>query len=195
MKRISLLFLGTILAFACSSPKTESTSEAEMDHSQHEALADTTKAKPKSPITSAMAMVDGNHIHIDYSSPSVRGRQIFGGLVAFGEVWSTGAHKATSIQYEKPVTINGTPIPAGKYGFFTIPGQTEWTLILNQVWDMHLADDYDASKDLVRIQVNPETLPETVESLTYSVEETSPGTAKISVAWDKTKVSFEAINQ
>ncbi|MDX5338645.1 MAG: DUF2911 domain-containing protein [Cyclobacteriaceae bacterium] len=194
MNKLTILFLGVLLAFACN-PKTESTSEAMVDHSQHMAPADSTQQKPKSPKTSAMAMVSGNHIHIDYSSPSVRGRQIFGGLVALGEVWSTGAHKATSIQFEKPVIIQGKEIPAGKYGFFTIPGQTEWTLILNQVWDMHLADDYDSTKDVIRIQVNPETLPETVESLTYTIEETTQGTAKISVAWDKTKVSFTAKNK
>lgn len=194
MKKLIVLVLGVSLAFACN-PKTETTAAGEMDHSQHTAPADTTQQKPKSPLTSAMAMVGGNHIHIDYSSPSVRGRQIFGGLVAFGEVWSTGAHKATSIKFEKPVVIQGKEVPAGKYGFFTIPGQSEWTIILNQVWDMHLADDYDMSKDILRIQVSPETLPETVESLTYTVEETASGTAKISVAWDKTKVSFEATNQ
>lgn len=194
MNKFHILILGVSLAFACN-PKTESTTEAVMDHSQHTPAADSTQQKPKSPKTSAMAMVSGNHIHIDYSSPSVRGRQIFGGLVAFGEVWSTGAHKATSIQFEKPVIIQGKEIPAGKYGFFTIPGQAEWTLILNQVWDMHLADDYDSTKDLIRIQASPEVLPETVESLTYTVEETAPGTAKISVAWDKTKVSFEAKNK
>lgn len=194
MNKLTILFLGVSLAFACS-PKTESTSESEMDHSQHMTPADSTQQKPKSPKTSAMAMVSGNHIHIDYSSPSVRGRQIFGGLVAFGEVWSTGAHMATSIQFEKPVIIGGKEVPEGKYGFFTIPGQTEWTIILNQVWDMHLADDYDMGKDILRIQVIPETLPETIESLVYTVEETSPGIGKISVAWDKTKVSFEAVNK
>jgi hypothetical protein len=124
----------------------------------------------------------------------VRGRQIFGGLVAFGEVWVTGAHKATSIQFDKAVKIGEKEIPAGKYGLFTIPGENEWTVILNQVWDMHLADDYDAGKDLVRISVAPEKLLDTVESLTYTVNETSKGTAEISVAWDKTKITFEIKN-
>lgn len=142
-----------------------------------------------------MAVIGGNHIHIDYSSPSVRGRQIFGGLVGFGEVWSTGAHKATSIHFEKNVLINGQEIPAGKYGFFTIPGETEWTLILNKVWDMHLADDYNPSEDIIRMTVTPEILTETVESLTYTVTEKSANTAEISMAWDKTKVSFEVINK
>lgn len=187
---ISVIFL--LVALSCSS-KTESETLTVEDHSQHQTA--TAPAASKSPKTEAMAMVGGNHIHIDYSSPSVRGRQIFGGLVGFGEVWSTGAHKATSIKFDKNVLIGGKEIPAGKYGFFTIPGETEWTLILNKVWDMHLADDYNPAEDIIRMTVTPEILTETVESLTYTVTEKSANTAEISMAWDKTKVSFEVINK
>lgn len=192
MKKIAYSFL-ILLVTACGGKTENQTSEAIVDHSQHQATS--TEAKPsKSPRTSAMAMVDGNHIHIEYFSPSVRGRQIFGGLVAFGEVWVTGAHKATSIQFDKAVKIGDQEIPAGKYGLFTIPGETQWTLIINQVWDMHLADDYDIGKDLVRISLTPEALQETVESLTYTVEETSKGIAEITISWDKTKIKFEVQN-
>jgi hypothetical protein len=187
---ISVIFL--LVALSCSS-KTESETLTVEDHSQHQTA--TAPAASKSPKTEAMAIVGGNHIHIDYSSPSVRGRQIFGGLVGFGEVWSTGAHKATSIKFDKNVLIGGKEIPAGKYGFFTIPGETEWTLILNKVWDMHLADDYNPAEDIIRMTVTPEILTETVESLTYTVTEKSANTAEISMAWDKTKVSFEVINK
>lgn len=193
MKQSSLILASfTLLVLSCS-PKTETETATAEDHSKHQTEA--TPATPsKSPKTEAMAVIGGNHIHIDYSSPRVRGRQIFGGLVGFGEVWSTGAHKATSIHFEKNVRINGKEIPAGKYGFFTIPGENEWTLILNKVWDMHLADDYNPSEDVIRITVTPETLHETVESLTYSVTEKSANTAEISMAWDKTRISFEVIN-
>lgn len=193
MKKYLYLILGVALAFACSS-KTESTAKDEMDHSQH-ATADPVQEKPKSPRTSAMAMVGGNHIHIDYSSPSVRGRQVFGGVVGFGEVWVTGAHQATSIQFDQAVMINNNEIPAGKYGFFTIPGESEWTLILNQVWDMHLADDYDPSKDVLRWKVTPQTLPESLEALTYTVQEASDDETLISMAWDRTLVSFSVKNK
>lgn len=192
MKKFIYTLLIPIFIASCTGKTENPTSSAE-DHSQHQP-AETSPAASKSPRTSAMALIDGNHIHIDYSSPSVRGRQIFGGLVAFGEVWVTGAHKATSIQFDKAVKIGEKEIPAGKYGLFTIPGETEWTLIINQVWDMHLADDYDEGKDLVRISLTPEVLQETVESLTYKVEETAKGTAQISIAWDKTKIRFEVKN-
>lgn len=193
MKKLIYTLLIAFAFASCTGKNENQTSEKAEDHSQHQ-KTEASATPSKSPRTSAMAMVDGNHIHIDYSSPSVRGRQIFGGLVAFGEVWVTGAHKATSIQFDKAVKIGEKEIPAGKYGLFTIPGETEWTLIINQVWDMHLADDYDAGKDLVRISLTPEALQETVESLTYTVEETSKGTALISIAWDKTKIRFEVKN-
>ena len=193
-----LLSLSILAVVACSSEKStdqtdhdmNSMDSTTMDHSEHEPKPEASK----SPRTAAMAMIGGNHIHIDYSSPSVRGRQVFGGLVTMNEVWVTGAHKATSIQIDKPVTINGERIEVGKYGFFTIPGKDEWTVILNQVWDMHLADDYDQSKDVMRFSVKPENLSETVEALTFEVTEKDPKTTRISMAWDKIRISFEAVN-
>jgi hypothetical protein len=190
MKKISYVFLLFLLLASCGG-KTENqtTDTLTEDHSQHQAAPEKPAAS-KSPKKIAMEVVDGNHIHIDYSSPSVRGRQIFGGLVGYGEVWATGAHKATWIQLEKPVKIGEKIIPAGKYGLFTIPGEKEWTVIINQVWDMHLADDYDASKDVVRFTCTPETLATTVESLTYEVEKIASQTTQISISWDKTKIKF-----
>ena len=193
-----LLSLSILASLACSSEKSTDNQGLDMnemdsttmDHSMHTPKPEASK----SPRTTAMAMTGGNHIHMDYSSPSVRGRQVFGGLVSMNEVWVTGAHKATSIQFDKPVTINGKRIEAGKYGFFTIPGENEWTVILNQVWDMHLADDYDQSKDVIRFMVKPEKLSETVEALTFEVKEKDPKTTHINVSWDKTKIAFDAVN-
>jgi hypothetical protein len=191
MKKFTLaLFFPLFIASCGGNTETQTTTELTEDHSQHQAAAAEKPAKSKSPKKTAMAIVDGNHIHIDYSSPSVRGRQIFGGLVAFGEVWATGAHKATWIQLDKPVKIRDKVVPAGKYGLFTIPGKQEWTVILNSVWDMHLADDYDASKDVIRISCTPETLENSVESLTYTVEKVASQTTEIAIAWDKTKIKF-----
>lgn len=190
MKKISYFFLFSLLIASCGgNSENQTTAVPTEDHSQHQAAAEKPAAS-KSPKKTAMEIVDGNHIHIDYSSPSVRGRQIFGGLVAYGEVWATGAHKATWIQFDKSVKIGEKIVPAGKYGLFTIPGEKEWTVIINQVWDMHLADDYDASKDVIRITCTPETLETTVESLTYQVERLADQTTQISIAWDKTKIKF-----
>ena len=195
MNKFSLVLLVSIFLTSCggNAEKQTAATQAE-DHSQHQETTEKPAAS-KSPKKTAMEIVDGNHIHIDYSSPSVRGRQIFGGLVAFGEVWATGAHRATWIQFDKPVTIGNQNISAGKYGLFTIPGKQEWTIILNSVWDMHLADDYNASKDVIRITCTPETLDNSVESLTYQVQKIASQTTEISMAWDKTKIKFVLKNK
>jgi hypothetical protein len=193
--KFNLLIFIMVAVSACSPKEKETVDHTEnsINSESHEMHAEKPKEAPKSPRTSAMAMINGNHIHIDYSSPSARGRQIFGGLVEYGEVWVTGAHKATSIQFDKAVKINGKEIPAGKYGLFTIPGDTEWTIILNQVWDMHLADDYDANKDVLRLAVPSQQLEETIEALTFTVHEKTSSLAEISIAWDNTRVSFDVI--
>jgi hypothetical protein len=187
MKNITI-FLMAIFVLAC----TNKNKEAAANEHQHEQPETATEPqKPKSPRMAAMAMVGGNHIHIDYSAPSVRGRQIFGGLVAYDEIWVTGAHSATNISFDKDVMIGATHIPAGKYGFFTIPGKEKWTLILNKQWEMHLADLYQQSEDILRMEVSPEVLPAPVEMLTYAVEAVNDRTAVISMSWDNIRISFE----
>ena len=168
--------------------------EHEMESESHEMHEEKPAEAPKSPRNSVMAMTGGNHIHIDYSAPSARGRQIFGGLVAYDEVWVTGAHKATTIKFDQDVLIDGKELKSGKYGLFTIPGKDEWTVILNQDWDMHLADDYKDVNDIIRIKVKPETLNETAEALTFDVKEKDAKTTTIAMSWDKTKISFDVVN-
>ncbi|MDZ4679462.1 MAG: DUF2911 domain-containing protein [Saprospiraceae bacterium] len=188
MKNITFILMSTLL-LACSTKDKDQTGH------QHDPTEVTTESKkPKSPKTSAMAMVGGNHIHIDYSAPSVRGRQIFGGLVAYDEIWVAGAHKATSISFDKAVTIGDKKVPAGKYGFFTIPGKEKWIIILNKQWDMHLADDYQQSEDILRLEVTPEILETPVEMLTYTVNSTDGKNAVVSIAWDMIRISFEVRN-
>lgn len=196
MKKVPFILL-TALLWACSpgEKKEEATAESEQtDHSAHTAES-ADKPKSKSPKQMAMTNVGENHVHIEYSSPGVRGRQIFGGLVGFGEVWVTGAHRATNINFQQDVKINETIIPAGKYGFFTIPGADTWTIILSNDWDMHLADDYDQTNDVLRFDVSPETIKEQAESLTYAVKSMESGDGMISMAWSDTKISFEFQNQ
>ena len=166
---------------------------------QHEGhqMADTTATskKPASPRLSAMAMIGDNHVHIDYGSPSVRGRIIWNGLVAYNQVWATGAHNATWIDFSKDVEIEGKHIPKGKYGFFTIPGESEWVLIINKSWDMHLADDYNQENDILRINVKPKKNKTLVEALTYEVIATGKSQGQVKLSWENLNVSFDFANQ
>lgn len=162
-------------------------------HEHHQPQKDTT-VKAKSPRTSAMAIVGNNHIHIDYGSPSVRGRNIWNGLVAYDQVWATGAHKATWIEFSEDVTINNQVIAKGRYGLFTIPNKEEWILILSKDWDMHLADDYNSENDVIRIIVKPKKNETLIESLQYQVIETEKDKGKIEISWEYVSVSIDFEN-
>ncbi len=193
MKKITSLLLIVFLGACSAENKKQATNIAAEDHAKHMEAAEN-KPKSKSPKTMAMTNVGDNHIHIEYHAPSKRGRQIFGGLVAYNEVWVTGAHSATFIQFSDDVEIGGTEITAGKYALFTIPSEDEWTIIINKNWDQHLADDYDAAEDLVRVQSIPQYLNEPVETLTYEIKALNEQEAQISIAWDNVQVNLDIKN-
>ena len=149
---------------------------------QSQSEPDTLKGSLKAMTT---GKIGSTFITIHYYSPAVRGRVIWGGLVPSDQVWATGAHMATAIEFEGSVKIGDQEIPAGKYGFFTIPSSTEWTVILNKNWDQHLTDEYNQQDDLVRVVLQPETLTDHQERLQYAVDSTS-----IIVRWEKIKISL-----
>jgi Protein of unknown function (DUF2911) len=165
-------------------------------HENHQPKVDTSKTvtKPKSPKMTAMDMIGTNHVHIDYSSPSVRGRNIWNGLVAYNQVWSTGAHKATWIDFSEDVIIDGKVITKGRYGFFTIPNKTEWTIILSKTWDMHLADDYKQENDVIRVVVKPKKNKQIVEALTYEVLPKNKNKGTVKMSWEYLSISLDIEN-
>ncbi len=144
------------------------------------------KADRPSPPMTASATVSGSDITIDYSSPAVKGRKVWGDLVPYDKVWRTGANEATTFTTENAVTINGEKLPAGKYALFTIPGESEWTVILNSEWDQWGAYNYDESKDVMRFTVKPEKMKKSQERLDFSISEKG----KVSMAWDHTQIAF-----
>ncbi|AKD05027.1 DUF2911 domain-containing protein [Pontibacter korlensis] len=129
------------------------------------------------------------HFTIAYHSPAVRGRVIWGGLVAHNQVWVTGAHSATSLETDHPITIGGKEVPAGKYALFTIPGEQEWTVIINKNWNQHLTDDYSESEDMVRFTVKPEPA-EHQERLRYQIVSEGDSKGTVVISWDKLKVAL-----
>ena len=149
-------------------------------------VKDTSKKSIKS---TAFAVINGDSLKINYHSPGVRKRIIWGGLVPYGEVWVTGAHDATTLQIAKSLIIGGKKIPAGKYAFFTIPGKNEWTVIINKHWEQHLATEYDEKEDVIRIKVKPKKNLHT-ERLQYFIENGKGNTGKIAMAWEKVRIEF-----
>ena len=189
MRKLLTILCFAILVVGC---KNQNKSEKKEMHIQHETKQQVkpTKKKALSPHATAMTMIGNAHIHMDYSSPGVRSRIIFGGLLAYDAVWQAGAHKTTWLETNQDLIIDGKKLPAGKYGFFTIPSKEEWTLIFNTNWDQHGKDAYDAKEDVLRFQVKPIISDATTEHLIYKVKKTNVNEGSISLAWEKVSVAF-----
>ena len=147
--------------------------------------------KTLSPLTQSMISLKDNHLHIEYSSPSVRNRIIFGGLLAFNEVWQAGAHNATWIDLDNNIKVDGKVLPKGKYGIFIIPRKDDsWTVIFNSKWKQHGKDDYDESEDILRVEVEPIFPNEFSESLKYIFKKRNENFAKLSIEWEYYKLEL-----
>lgn len=130
-------------------------------------------------------------IELSYSRPNMKGRKIFGDLVPYDAVWRTGANSATTLTFGDDVTIGGTKIPAGKYGLLTMPGATEWTIIITKQTDVTSPAAYKADQDVVRVKVKPNAmLPFTVESFTIFFDDVKANSTNLVLVWDKTSVAL-----
>ena len=142
-----------------------------------------------SPPASASAVIDGDHISVEYYAPSMHGRKIIGNLVPYDEVWCTGANWATKITTEAGLDINGLRVPKGSYSIWTLPNEKQWLLIINkETGQFHL--NYDQSQDFGRVKMNIKTLPSPVE--TFKIEVQSSGAnasgnkGTLSIMWETT---------
>lgn len=196
--RILLLIISLAVVTACTSPnKKNTTTTEEVKPSdlttpegviiQPQTETDTLKGSPKA---YAVGKIGGANFTINYYSPATRGRMIWGGLVAYDNVWVTGAHKATNIEFDHDIKVGETIVTAGKYAFFTIPGKDQWTVIFNKNWNQHLADDYSEAEDVVRLNVVPETEEQQQERLRYVIKDEGAGAGEIVMYWEKLEVSI-----
>jgi len=138
-------------------------------------------------------------IEIVYSRPGVKGREIFGKMIPFGSVWRTGANESTKISLSTPVKLNGTEVPAGTYALYTIPGASEWTIIVYKDPTLWGAYGYDQKNDLFRIPAKPVKLAEPVETFTIDINDIRNESATLNLIWEKTRVpvklEFESTNK
>lgn len=172
--RINRLFLGGMMALALL---VSTSMQAQQD-----------KAQRPSPPAEAKATVGGKvSVMINYSSPAVKGRKVWGELVPYGEVWRTGANEATTFEISKDAFINGQKLPAGKYSLFTIPGEKSWVVIFNKEPNQWGAYNYKQDMDALRINVTPK------KSKTFNERLTITATAKglVTIAWENLMVSFK----
>jgi len=136
--------------------------------------AQTDKSKRPSPPATATGKIGDATITIDYSSPSVKGRKIFGGLLPYDKLWRAGANEATIFQTYRDITVEGKRLAAGKYSFFATPGENEWTIFFNsetgQWGDKQGGDaNMDPAKTVLTVIVKPKNLKDLNERLEYYV--------------------------
>ena len=148
--------------------------------------AEVLEAQRASPMDFARAEIAGHQIEVQYGRPSMRGREVFGGLVPLGQVWRTGANEATHLRTPVDLVIGEIRIPAGEYTLYSIPEEDGWTLIVNRQTEQW-GTAYDESQDLVRLPMQVETLAEPVEqfTITLGVGEESDGV--LVLEWELTR--------
>jgi hypothetical protein len=128
--------------------------------------------------------IGGVAVTVEYGRPSVAGRRIWGELVPYGKVWRTGADEATTITFSKEVMVEGQKLAAGTYGLFTVPGETEWTVVFNRVAKQWGAYEYDDKQDALRVKVAP-TTGDPIEALDFVIEGD-----RVVMRWEKARVGF-----
>ncbi len=139
--------------------------------------------KRPSPLRIDSTMIGTNMIRIQYSSPSVKGRKIFGYgedfLVPFGEIWRTGANEATAFSTEQDIIIDTFLLPKGKYALFTLPGEDSWEVILNKDWEQWGTYNRQESLDVIRLFVPPIYYDTSYEQMSFSLRDQS-----LTFSWD-----------
>jgi len=146
--------------------------------------------RPSPPAQAQCKFSDGMTITMDYSSPRMKGRKIFGDLVPYGEVWRTGANDATTFVTTANLTAEGKDIPAGNYTIFTVPTQDKWTLIVNKhTGEWGIPYKYE-SEELAREPMSVSKTSGPVENFTINLNQTD-GTCTLQMSWENTQASIK----
>lgn len=144
------------------------------------------EASPQSRLSQEVGI---SKVEIVYHRPGVKGRQVWGSLVPYGEVWRLGANEATTIELSHDASIDGNPIDAGTYALFAIPGEKQWTLVLNRNPKQWGAYFHDPKQDVLRFEVTPRR-GEHVEWMRFTTAPAGEGAVEVEMAWEKVRVPF-----
>lgn len=146
--------------------------------------------KPSPAASASCDLGSGKTIKTAYSSPRMKGRKIYGGLVPFGEVWRTGANDATTFVASADVVVGGKTVPAGSYTIFTVPTADKWTLIVNKkTGEWGIPYKYE-SDELARVDMKVSKLPAPVENFTIAYEKATAG-CTLQLDWETTRASVD----
>jgi hypothetical protein len=172
MRPISWLGLSVLLPLAAASP------------ARAQAVLETPAPSPKARVDQRVGLTD---FQLEYSSPGVKNRKIWGGLVPEGKVWRTGANAATKLTVSRDFTFGDKAIKAGAYSLWTIPGKTTWTVILSSAATV-FGTEYDEKTDVARITVKPVALPAARERMTFLFSDTTDDGTNLDLEWEKLRV-------
>jgi len=155
------------------------------------AFAQQDKSKRPSPPAQAQCkFADGKTITVDYSSPRMKDRKIYGALVPYGEVWRTGANDATAFVTDANLTVGGKDVPVGSYTIFTVPGADKWTLIINKkTGEWGIPYKYE-SDELARVDMQVSKTASPVENFTIAFDQAG-GSCTMHLDWENTRASVE----
>lgn len=145
---------------------------------------DLPQASPKGEVEQIVGLTK---VEVEYSRPSVRGRQIFGDLLPYGSPWRMGANAATTIEFSGPVVFEGTKVETGEYSMFAIPHEGAWEIILNRN-PKQWGNNRDEKEDILHVKAKAEPT-EFTETLTISFDEVKDDKARMDIRWEKTRVS------
>jgi hypothetical protein len=141
-----------------------------------------------SPLGKVQQVVGLTNVSIEYSRPGVKGRRIFGDLVPYNEMWRLGANSPTRIEFDTPLMIEGTEVPAGKYAMVAIPGTEAWAITLNSNIDLGV-DERKAEEDVLTVKVVPSKC-EFTETLTFEFQDVKEDKSRLDIRWENTLVSL-----
>ena len=147
-------------------------------------------ARPSPPAKAQCKLADGKTITIDYSSPRMKGRKIFGDLVPYGKVWRAGANEATTFVTTGDASVGGTAVPAGSYTIFVIPTADKWTLVISKKTGEWGTAYPGADNDLARVDMKVSKLSAPVENFTIAFDQASGGCA-LKMEWETTQASVD----
>ena len=135
-------------------------------------------------------------INLSYSRPHMRGRKIFGALVPYNKLWRTGAGESTRIKFSEDISFGGQLVKKGNYALYTIPGQDEWIIILNEDATLHGDFGYDEKKDALRVVVKPVMSDQNYESFQIELTGFTPDYESIlKLNWENTEIRITIVSQ
>jgi hypothetical protein len=146
-----------------------------------------------SPNATVKQTVGLTEVEIVYARPAMRGREIFGKLVPYDQIWRTGANAATTISFSGPVEFGGRTVAAGTYALFSVPGQQTWEVILSSNTKQWGSYQHDAKDEVARVKVTPVKVASPVESLTLSLDGVDADTATLNIAWSNVRVPVAVV--